>query len=157
MHANEPSATILRFGAFEADLQTGRLTKQGKRIRLQEQPFQLLVMLLEAAGRVVTRDELRSKLWPQTIIDFDRGLNKAISKIREALGDLPSIRASSRPLLAAVIASSPTWPSFTTDTGKPSPPNRWARSSPRRRRPCRQRRKQHSAIFRGGCLSLVWA
>ena len=87
MHANEPSATILRFGAFEADLQSGCLTNKGKRIRLQEQPFQLLVMLLEASGQVVTRDELRSKLWPQTIIDFDHGLNKAISKIREALGD----------------------------------------------------------------------
>ncbi len=87
MHANEPAATVLRFGAFEADVQTGELTKQGKRIRLQEQPFQLLVMLLETPGQVVTREQLRSRLWPQTIVDFDHGLNKAISKIREALGD----------------------------------------------------------------------
>jgi TolB-like protein/DNA-binding winged helix-turn-helix (wHTH) protein/tetratricopeptide (TPR) repeat protein len=89
MHANQPAATLLRFGAFEADVQTGELRKQGKRVRLQEQPFQLLVMLLEAPGQLVTRDELRSKLWPQTTVDFDHGLNKAISKIREALGDSP--------------------------------------------------------------------
>jgi TolB-like protein/DNA-binding winged helix-turn-helix (wHTH) protein/Flp pilus assembly protein TadD len=89
MHANQPAATLLRFGAFEADVQTGELRKQGKRIRLQDQPFQLLIMLLEAPGQVVTRDELRNKLWPQTTVDFDHGLNKAISKIREALGDSP--------------------------------------------------------------------
>src|SRR3984957_17534219 len=87
MHTNEPAATILRFGVFEADVQTGELTKHGKRVRLQEQPFQLLVMLLEKPGEVVTREELRSRLWPQTIVDFDHGLNKAISKIREVLGD----------------------------------------------------------------------
>jgi TolB-like protein/DNA-binding winged helix-turn-helix (wHTH) protein len=87
MHTNEPAATILRFGVFEADVQTGELTKHGKRIRLQEQPFQLLVMLLEKPGEVVTREELRSRLWPRTIVDFDHGLNKAISKIREVLGD----------------------------------------------------------------------
>jgi len=89
MHATQPADALLRFGAFEADVQTGELRKQGKRIRLQDQPFQLLVMLLEAPGQVVTRDELRSKLWPQTTVDFDHGLNKAISKIREALGDSP--------------------------------------------------------------------
>jgi TolB-like protein/DNA-binding winged helix-turn-helix (wHTH) protein/Tfp pilus assembly protein PilF len=77
----------LRFGLFEADVQTGELWKQGERLRLQEQPFQLLVSLLEKPGEVVTREELRSKLWPQTTVDFDHGLNKAVSKIREALGD----------------------------------------------------------------------
>jgi DNA-binding winged helix-turn-helix (wHTH) protein len=87
MPTNEPAATILRFGVFEADVQTGELTKHGKRIRLQEQPFQLLVMLLEKPGEVVTREELRGRLWPRTIVDFDHGLNKAISKIREVLGD----------------------------------------------------------------------
>src|ERR1700733_4662725 len=87
MHTNEPAATILRFGVFEADVQTGELTKHGKRIRLQEQPFQLLSALLEKPGDVVTREELQARLWPKTIVDFDHGLNKAISKIREALGD----------------------------------------------------------------------
>jgi TolB-like protein/DNA-binding winged helix-turn-helix (wHTH) protein/Tfp pilus assembly protein PilF len=89
MHADQPAATLLRFGAFEADVQTGELRKQGKRVRLQDQPFQLLIVLLEAPGQVVTREQLRSKLWPQTTVDFDHGLNKAISKIREALGDSP--------------------------------------------------------------------
>jgi len=87
MSANEPASTLLRFGIFEADVQGGRLTKRGKRVKLQEQPFRLLVLLLEAAGEVVTREQLRSRLWPQTIVDFDHGLNKAISKIRDALGD----------------------------------------------------------------------
>src|SRR5271155_1373950 len=87
IRANEPAPMLLRFGVFEADAQTGELKKQGKRIRLQEQPFQLLVMLLEKPRELVTREELRSRLWPQTIVDFDHGLNKAISKIRDALGD----------------------------------------------------------------------
>ena len=77
----------LKFGVFEADFRTGELTKHGKRVRLQEQPFQLLAMLLDQPGELVTREELHRKLWPQTIVDFDHGLNKAISKIREALGD----------------------------------------------------------------------
>jgi TolB-like protein/DNA-binding winged helix-turn-helix (wHTH) protein len=77
----------LKFGVFEADFRTGELTKHGKRIRLQEQPFQLLAMLLDQPGELVTREELHRRLWPQTIVDFDHGLNKAISKIREALGD----------------------------------------------------------------------
>src|ERR1700680_2651524 len=76
-----------KFGVFEADLRTGELTRLGKRVRLQEQPFQLLAMLLEKPGVLVNREELHLKLWPQTTVDFDHGLNKAISKIREALGD----------------------------------------------------------------------
>ncbi len=77
----------MRFGLFEADLRSGELTKQGKRIPLQEQPFKLLAMLLERPGELVTREEVRQKLWPRTIVDFDHGLNKAINKIRDALGD----------------------------------------------------------------------
>jgi TolB-like protein/tetratricopeptide (TPR) repeat protein len=77
----------LRFGGFEADLRTGRLTKNGRRVRLQEQPFRLLAMLLEEVGQLVTRETLRAGLWPGTTVDFDSGLNKAISKIRDALGD----------------------------------------------------------------------
>ena len=78
----------LRFGTFELDLRAGELRKHGLRVRLQEQPFQILAMLLEHPGEVVTREELQKKLWPSdTFVDFDHGLNKAISKIREALGD----------------------------------------------------------------------
>jgi TolB-like protein/DNA-binding winged helix-turn-helix (wHTH) protein/tetratricopeptide (TPR) repeat protein len=84
--AVQPSRRI-KFGVFEADLRTGELTKLGKRVRLQEQPFQLLAMLLEKPGELVIREELCEKLWPKTIVDFDHGLNKAISKVREALGD----------------------------------------------------------------------
>jgi TolB-like protein/DNA-binding winged helix-turn-helix (wHTH) protein/Flp pilus assembly protein TadD len=78
----------LRFGVFELDLRAGELRKHGLRVRLQEQPFQVLVMLIEHPGEVVTREELRRKLWSAgTFVDFDHGLNKAINKIREALGD----------------------------------------------------------------------
>jgi TolB-like protein/DNA-binding winged helix-turn-helix (wHTH) protein/Flp pilus assembly protein TadD len=78
----------LRFGVFEIDLRAGELRKHGLRVRLQEQPFQVLAMLLENHGEVVTREELQKKLWPaDTFVDFDHGLNKAINKIREALRD----------------------------------------------------------------------
>jgi TolB-like protein/DNA-binding winged helix-turn-helix (wHTH) protein/Flp pilus assembly protein TadD len=78
----------LRFGVFELDLRAGELRKHGIRIRLQEQPFQVLAMLLEHPGEVVTREELRKRLWPADIfVDFDHGLNKAINKVRDALGD----------------------------------------------------------------------
>ena len=78
----------LRFGVFEVDLRAGELRKHGLRVRIQEQPFQVLAMLVQHAGEVVTREELQKKLWPaDTFVDFDHGLNKAISKIREALSD----------------------------------------------------------------------
>jgi TolB-like protein/DNA-binding winged helix-turn-helix (wHTH) protein/Tfp pilus assembly protein PilF len=78
----------LRFGVFELDLRAGELRKHGLRVRLQEQPFQVLAMLLEQPGEVITREELQKKLWSaDTFVDFDHGLNKAINKIREALND----------------------------------------------------------------------
>jgi cholera toxin transcriptional activator len=81
----------LRFGIYEADLTTGELRKNGSLIQLQEQPFQILAMLLERPGELVTREELRSKLWPaDTFVDFDHSLNTAVNKIREALGDSAS-------------------------------------------------------------------
>src|SRR5438093_10275695 len=80
--------TIVRFGAFEVDLRAGELRKNGLKIKLQEQPFQVLAMLLRHPGEVVTREELQKTVWPaDTFVDFDRGLNKTINKIREALGD----------------------------------------------------------------------
>ena len=81
------SGRRLRFGVFEADLDARELTKLGKLLPMQEQPFQLLAMLLEKPGTLVTREELQTSLWPQTVVDFDHGLNKAVSKIRDALGD----------------------------------------------------------------------
>ena len=78
----------VRFGPFEADLCTGELRKNGLKIRVQEQPFQALAALLERPGEMVSREELRKKLWPdETFVDFDTGLNKSIMKIREALDD----------------------------------------------------------------------
>ena len=88
MPENQQVAGRLRFGVFELDLRSGELRKRGLLVRLQEQPFQVLTMLLEHPGEVVTREELQKKLWPaNTFVDFDHGLNKAINKIRDALGD----------------------------------------------------------------------
>ncbi len=80
---------IIRFGVYEADLRAGELRRKGRKLKLQEQPFQVLALLLEHPGQVVTREALREKLWPaDTFVEFDHSLNTAISKIREALGDL---------------------------------------------------------------------
>jgi DNA-binding winged helix-turn-helix (wHTH) protein len=82
------NARPIRFGAFEVDVHTGELRKQGVRIKLREQPFQILQLLLERPGEVVSRDELQKRLWPgDTFVDFDRGLNKAVNHLRDALGD----------------------------------------------------------------------
>src|ERR1700732_661746 len=76
------------FGVFEVDLRAAELRKRGVRIKLQEQPFRILSLLLEHPGEVVTREELREKLWPvHTFVDFDRSLNKAMTKLRCALAD----------------------------------------------------------------------
>ena len=76
------------FGVFDLDLRAGELRKHGQRIRLQEQPFQVLAMLVQNPGEVVTREDLQKRLWSaDTFVDFDHGLNKAINKIREALSD----------------------------------------------------------------------
>src|SRR5947209_2827929 len=77
-----------RFGVFEVDLRAAELRKRGIRSKLQEQPFQILSLLLEHPGEIVTREELRQKLWlAHTFVDFDRSLNKAMTKLRSALGD----------------------------------------------------------------------
>src|SRR5258708_6466760 len=82
------SLSILRFGVFEVDVRSGELRKQGVRIKLQEQPFHVLTVLLQRPGEVVTREELRNQNWPaDTFVDFDNSLNTAINKLREALGD----------------------------------------------------------------------
>jgi cholera toxin transcriptional activator len=82
---------LARFGVFELDLSAGELRKSGVKLRLQGQPFQVLALLLERAGEVVTREEMQQKLWPSdTFVDFDHSLNTAINKVREALGDSAS-------------------------------------------------------------------
>src|SRR5690242_3749023 len=82
-----PNRTF-QFGAFEVNERAGELRKHGTRIRIQEQPFQVLTLLLDRAGEVVGRDEIRSKLWPDnTYVDFDNAISSAVRKLREALGD----------------------------------------------------------------------
>jgi len=82
------SRGVVRFGLFEADLHAGELRKGGTRIRLQEQPFQLLTVLLEQPGELITRDALRKRVWPEnTFVEFDHALNTAVKKIRVALSD----------------------------------------------------------------------
>ena len=83
-----PSPVRFRFGVFEANLQAGELRKNGLKIKLQEQPFRVLSLLLERAGEVVTREELRQTLWSSdTFVDFEHSLNTSIKKLRQALGD----------------------------------------------------------------------
>jgi len=78
----------VRFGVFEADLQARELRKAGRRLRVQEQPFSVLVALIVRPGAIVTREELRAELWPaDTFVDFDHSLNTAVNKLREVLGD----------------------------------------------------------------------
>ncbi len=87
MTQSYPSPTV-QFGVYEVDLRAGELRKQGLRVKLQEKPFQVLALLLERPGEVVTREELQKKLWPgDTFVDFDHSMNTAVNKLREALGD----------------------------------------------------------------------
>lgn len=86
--SGDNSSRIVRFGIFEIDLKAGELRRRGLRVKLQQQPLQVLAALLEHPGEVVTRDELRNKLWPaDTFVDFDHGLNAAIKRLRDALGE----------------------------------------------------------------------
>src|ERR1700690_2799825 len=79
-----------KFGLFEADLDQGTLTRQGTIVKLQEQPFRILALLLEAQGEVLSRDDLRKQIWPEgTFVEFDGSLNTALMKLRAALNDNP--------------------------------------------------------------------
>jgi len=91
MSNNDGCPRWVRFSVFEVDLRTGELRKQGLRVKLHGQPFQVLAMLLERPGELVTREEIREKLWPQdTFIDFEHSVNSSIKRLREALGDDPA-------------------------------------------------------------------
>jgi DNA-binding winged helix-turn-helix (wHTH) protein len=118
----EQPARVVRFGLFELDLKTAELRKRGTRVALQEQPFQVLAILLAHPGDLVTREELRAALWPEAVfVDFDHGLNKAVGKIRRALGDLAdsprfieTLERRGYRFIAAVERAG--------DAGSPSPP-----------------------------------
>ena len=88
MHNLRSSHAFLRFGTFDLDRHTGELRRDGARIRMQEQPLQILRILLERPGEIITREELQQRVWPShTFVDFDHGINNAIKRLREALGD----------------------------------------------------------------------
>src|SRR6185503_9102501 len=87
MHAPSP-ARRYRFGVFEADAATGELRRKGIRIKLNAQPFQVLIMILERPGELLTREEISRELWPDgTFVDYEHGVNSAVNRLREALGD----------------------------------------------------------------------
>jgi DNA-binding winged helix-turn-helix (wHTH) protein len=82
----DDESRVIHFNGFQVDLRAGELRRDGRKIKLQEQPFQILTMLLECSGEVVTREELRDRLWSaDTFVDFDHGLNSAIRRLRNAL------------------------------------------------------------------------
>src|ERR1700743_2773784 len=86
--SNDP---VIRFGRYQVEVRSGELRKEGSKVRIQAQPFQLLVLLLNNAGRVVSREDIRRELWPgDTFVDFDHGLAAAVHKVREALFYLAS-------------------------------------------------------------------
>jgi Tol biopolymer transport system component/DNA-binding winged helix-turn-helix (wHTH) protein len=96
----DPSPRIIRFSTFEVNFHTGELRQRGQKVRLQEQPLQVLAALLERPGDLVTREQLRSKLWPaDTFVDFDHSLNTAIKRLRDALGE-----SAERPIFVETVA-----------------------------------------------------
>ena len=107
---NRAGGSILRFGPFEVDLRAAEMRKNGTRIRLQDQPFQILRILLERQGQVVTREEIQKRLWPDnTIVEFDHSINAAVRRLRDAL-QVEFFWESPLPALARQEAPSPWWP-----------------------------------------------
>src|SRR5580698_5186681 len=89
--AESRSVRRYRFGTFEADAATGELRRQGLRVKINAQPFQVLLLLLERPGQLLTREEISQELWPDgTFVDYEHGVNSAVNRIREALGDTAS-------------------------------------------------------------------
>src|SRR5450755_4870907 len=88
MQAPSPLTDIVDFGIFQLNLKARELHKAGVKVKLQDQPFRVLALLVDRAGSVVTREELRQKVWPTDVyVGFDQGLNNAVKKVRDALGD----------------------------------------------------------------------
>src|ERR1700710_1985236 len=89
--ADSTSGRQYRFGVFEADTTVGELRRQGVRIKLNAQPFQVLTLLLDRPGELLTREEISRELWPDgTFVDYEQGVNSAVNRVREALGDTAS-------------------------------------------------------------------
>jgi cholera toxin transcriptional activator len=141
MTGPEPAHRRYRFGAFEADAATGELRRQGIRLRLNAQPFQVLCMLLERPGELLTRDEIARHLWPDgTFVDAEHGVNSAVNRIREALGDsatsprfLETLARRGYRFVAPVERIASTTPAASTDPA-PAAQSAAAESAPRRTR-----------------------
>ncbi len=176
MPESSSAGKIVRFGVFTADLSAGELRKNGVRVRLQEQPFQVLAYFLERPGEVVTREDLRQKLWPaDTFVDFDHSLNTAVNKLREALGDSASspryvetLARRGYRFLAPVERTDPNSPALepippAAETNNATRADR--RTSPRSRRPVASARADPrtfrpdpgdvSVFLRSGAVSLA--
>jgi TolB-like protein/DNA-binding winged helix-turn-helix (wHTH) protein/Tfp pilus assembly protein PilF len=152
---------ILCFGSFQVDLGSRELRRQGLKISLQDQPFRLLALLLERAGEVVTREELRDKLWPaDTFVDFDHSLNTAVRKLREALGDsaetpryVETLARRGYRFVAPVAALGPTPPpahSAAAEVASPSAP------MTARRPPSARRVVVIAAVLTSAALVAYW-
>src|ERR1051325_4177519 len=146
-----PSPRLIRFGVFELDLRSGELRKHGRKIRLEGQPVQVLICLLENPGELVTREDLHRKLWPaDTFVNFEHGLNAAVKRLRQALNDsadnprfvetLPRrgyrfiaplhavAVAGDEPPAAVVPEPVPEEPPSLSEATAPVPPRRWPRT-----------------------------
>ena len=131
------SCPVFRFGPFEADVQAGELRRDGAKVSLQEQPFQVLAALLERPGEIVRREDLRQQVWPEdTFVEFDHALNTAVKKIRIALGDcanspeyVETIPKRGYRLLVPVQVVEP-WPSHSKEKTSPAGAWRWLRAKP---------------------------
>src|SRR5882757_321413 len=126
---------VLRFGVFQVDVRAGELRKNGVKLKLQEQPFRVLCLLLEHPGEVISRDELRNRLWPaDTFVDFDHGLNAAIKRLRDALGE-----SADTPVFIEMLARrgyrfiAPVDGSFTPNAVGIAPASEPSKSHPRHR------------------------
>lgn len=134
-----PSVPVVRFGAFEADLRAGELRRDGLKVRVQDQPFRLLKVLLGSPGEVVTREELKEHLWPaDTFVDFDNGLNTAVNKLRMALGDsaenpryVETVGRRGYRLIAPVVVETAAPGPAAAPGQTPAPPARRSRLPPR--------------------------
>jgi len=146
------SPPLVRFGTFEVDLQAGEVRKNGLRLKLSGQPFQVLAILLERPGDVFTREELQKRLWPDTFVDVDHNLNTAINKIREVLGDssesprfVETLPRRGYRFIGAVEKKDPTGMQVgppASDTAKAVPSSRWP---------------QRFLMLGGACLLLIAA
>ena len=128
--------TTIRFSVFEVDSRAGELRRQGIKVKLQEQPLQILEILLENPGAVVTREELQRRIWPSdTFVDFDHGLYNAIRRLREALGDsaetpqyVETLARRGYRFIGRAESASIATPKFNKVPGRPAPGESVARS-----------------------------